>query len=242
MWIRITSTSPLARRSGYGFGTGFTLLEILVAIVIFGVVVSLIFGSFSIVFSSADQINIGSDMYEMGTACLTRITKDLEAVHVALYPRYKPPDIDDPPEIYRFVATEESLGGEQFAQMRFTTLSHLPTYQGAAEGIAEIVYYAEESENSGNVIKRADHLYPYPEDFEKNDTDPVMCEHVKSFELVYYDHEGHEYKDWNSQDDDYEYGTPRSVAIELIIGDEQTEYVFTTEIALPVSRYQPVKR
>lgn len=232
------TSSPIRYRSS----TGFTLLEILVAIVIFAIVVSLIFGSFNMVFSSADQINAGSDLFEMANACLTRITKDMEAVHVSLYPRYRQPDLDDPPEIYRFVASEESSGGERFARLRFTSLSHLPAHQGAAEGIAEIVYYVQETENSGYVIKRADHLYPYPEEFEESDTDPVMCEFVRSFEMVYFDHEGHEYRDWNSQDDDYEYGTPRSVGVKLVIGDEVNQYEFSTEIALPMSRYQPVKR
>jgi general secretion pathway protein J len=220
---------------------GFTILEILTAMVILAIVVSLVFASFNSVFSSADQVNASSDLYEMGNNCLMRISSDLQNIHIALYPRYKPPGFNDPPEIYRFVGHQDTIGGESFARLRFTTLAHLPTHQSMAEGIAEVVYYAQETETGGVVIKRADTLFPYPE-FEPRITDPIMCEKVRSFELLYFDHEGQEYHEWDSQSEDFAYSTPYSVAVRLVIGDEQTQHEFSTEILFPLDRYQPVKR
>lgn len=219
----------------------FTLLEILMAMFILTFVVSLVFGSFNSIFSSADHINVNSDLVEMGNAGLNRIKADLQAVHVTLYPRYKPPDIDDEPEIYRIEGREEMRGGNTFARLRFTSLAHLPLRRDDREGIAEIVYYVLESENDGYVIKRADHLYPYPE-FEENLLDPTLCEQVRTFKIVFFDHEGREHEDWDSESDDSDYSTPMTVSIELSVGSEDNHYDFKTEIALPVQRAEPVKK
>jgi general secretion pathway protein J len=224
------------RRSG-----GFTLLEILTAMVILAIVVTLVFGSFNGVFSNANAINAGSDLFEMGSGCLARISNDLQAIHVSLYPRYKIPDMDAEPDPYRVFADQESLGGGSFARLRFTSLSHLPLNQDPREGIAQIVYYAQQTEDREIILRRSDHLFPYPE-FEENTTDPVMCEKVRTFEMIYYDAEGREYSEWNSDDDDFEYGTPRSVSIRLVVGTQDESFTFSTEIRLPMYRYEPVKR
>jgi general secretion pathway protein J len=220
---------------------GFTLLEILLAMFILTIVVSLVFGSFNSVFSSADQINASSDLVEMGNACLNRIKQDLEGLHVTLYPRYKPPDIDDEPELYRIQGREEMNGGNSFARLRFTSLGHLPLNQDSREGIAEIVYYVLADEADGYVIKRADHLYPYPE-FEENPLDPTVCEQVRSFKLVYYDNEGRDHETWDSESDDNDFSTPKTIMIQLSVGEEDNIFTFSTEIALPVQRWQPVKK
>ena len=222
--------------------SGFTLLELLTAMAILAIVVSLVFGSFDAVFSTADAVNTGSDLIEMGNACLDRIRTDLEAIHVSLYPRYKPPDMDAVPELYRVVGSEKSVGGDYYGQLRFTSLAHLAFNQDEREGIAEIVYYVQESENDGNVLRRADKLYPYPEEFEENPMDPAMCEQVREFELTYYDAEGRDYKEWNSESDDFEYGSPRFIGIKLVVGDETTSFELNTQVVLPVFRFQPVKK
>jgi general secretion pathway protein J len=177
----------------------------------------------------------------MGKACMDRIKTDLTDIHVSLYPRYKPPDIDDKPELYRIVGREELIGGNSFAKLRFTSLAHLQMRQDAKEGIAEIVYYAQSTEENGFLLKRSDKLYPYPE-FEENPMDPTMCEQVRAFKILYYDNEGKEHETWDSESDDNDYGTPKTIAIQLTVGSEENEFQFQTEIALPVQRNKPVKK
>ncbi len=234
MWIR--------PHRGRSHANGFTLLEILVAMSIFAIVTTLIFGTFEGVFSSADHVTKSSAIYEMADACLGRITTDLRAVHVMQTPRYKKPDMDSEPDIYRLEAKNETLGGETFTQLRFTSLAHLPTSGQFSEGIAEIVYYAQEEENDVYVLRRADNLYPYPEDFEPKETDPILCEQVLSFKLLFFDKEGREQEEWNSEDDDYEYSTPAAVKVELKVGDKESPYEFSTMISLPMSRFIEPKR
>lgn len=221
---------------------GFTLLEILTAIFILAIVVSLVLSAFNGIFSNADTINIRSDLYEMGNASLDRMTADLKAIHVMPYPRYQPPQImEDKPDIYRVKGEIHSTGGHSFAWLRFTSMAHLPLSHDVREGIAEIVYYVQQTPDDEFIIRRADKLYPYPE-FEESETDPVLCEQVRDFTLTYFDASGREYEEWDSEDDDLEYGTPRAIGIKLTVGDEEVPFIFSTQITLPVYRYKPLKR
>lgn len=226
--------------------SGFTLLEILVAMSIFTIVMTLIFGSFGGVFSSADHVTAGSALFEMADACMDRITSDLESIHVLDLPRYQVPEMESKPDLYRVESKNESMHGNTFAQLRFTSQAHLPISGDGREGIAEIVYYAQESNNGPDddtfIIKRSDTLYPYPEKFEPKDSDPVMCEQVREFKLTFYDKEAREQEEWDSEDDDYEYCTPTAVKVELMIGPEAAPYAFTTTIELPMRRIVELKR
>ena len=160
-------------------GRGFTLLEILVAMFILTIVMGLVFGSFNGVFSNADRLNESGDLFEMADAAMNRIISDLSAIHVMHAPRYKPPDMDDDPEMFRVVGSNETMGGNNFAKLRFTSLAHLAPAVNGSDSIAEIVYYVQSSESDGYRLFRADNNYPYPE-FEPKESDPVMCENLLS--------------------------------------------------------------
>jgi general secretion pathway protein J len=220
---------------------GFTLIEILAAIFIFALVTGLTYGSFEGVFSSADRVNAGSQLYEMGSVCIERMVFDLQDIHVMTYPRYAPPDIDDEPNIYQIKGESAGAAGESFARLRFASLAHLDFRSATQQGIAQIVYYVQETEGDGFVLRRSDHLYPYPE-FEENPLDPVLCEQVRAFELIYYDDEGREFEDWDSESDDYEYSTPRSIRIKLALGQDPNLVTFETAVTLPLYRPKKVKR
>lgn len=214
---------------------GFTLLEILVALFILATIITLIFSSFQGVFSNADHINAVSDLFEMGSACLNRMTSDLQDLHIMQYPRYQPPDIDDDPDIYRIVGTLDTSAGETFSRLRFASLAHLSLNQGHRQGIAQIIYYIQSDRENGNVLRRADDLYPYPE-FEPKPEDPVLCEQVLSFQLIFHSAQGDEEEEWDSDSEDMDYSTPKSVGIKLTIGDVENPFEFYTEVSLPLYR------
>ena len=225
---------------------GFTLLEILAAIFILAIVVSLVLSAFDGLFANSDKINISSDLYEMGSACLDRMAADLKAIHVTSSLRYKPPDIDDEkPDIYRVKGGIRDAFGDHFAWLRFTSMAHLPMNHVASDGIAQIVYYVQQTDDGKYELRRADALFPYPE-FEDEEEElegaPVMCEQLLGFELKYYDAKGEEHEEWDSQSADADYSTPRGIGITLKVGDESAPYIFSTQITLPVYRYESAKR
>jgi len=240
MRIKLTSCTSSTERRRKKRG-GFTLIEIMIAMFILAVVVSLVFSSLDGILSTADHVNIQSDLLEMGQSAMDRITADLNALHIMAYPRYSPPGIDDDPGLYRIQGEPVSMGGHNFAKLRFASLAHLPLNHDLREGIAEIVYYMIESDQDGYILHRKDSLYPYLE-FEEDESDPIVCEQVRAFELVYFDHENREVDSWDSESDDVEYATPVAIAIKLAVGDENAPMVLNTRILLPLHRYKELKR
>ena len=216
---------------------GFTLLEIMVAIFIFSVVVTVIFGSFNSVFSSQAVINDNLSQHEMIKNCLNRMTIDLVGLHVSLLPMYKPPEVDTEPDPHRIVGDIYSAGTGDFSRLRFTSQAHVPLSGSVQGGMAEIIYYADVDQQGQTILRRSDSLFPYP-DFEPKATDPILCEKITSFQILYYDHQGNEYHGWDSESDEFNYATPVAISIKLKIGDETRSQLYHSKIFLSVSRAQ----
>jgi general secretion pathway protein J len=214
---------------------GFTLMEILLAFLILAIVITAILGSFNAVFSTTDTLENSGRFYDMAKNCLNRMSRDLDAIHVIQPPFYKKPEFDAPPDSYRIEGSIVDVGGTGFAYLRFTSSAHIPLDKDDRGGIAEIVYYGQAKDNGEVVLKRADHLYPFPE-FEEKGSDPVLCRHVKSLAFKYYDAEGEETDEWNSDSEDSDYATPTAIGILLEIGTESESYTFGTTVRLAVHR------
>ena len=216
-------------------GTAFTLLEILVAIFIFAIIVTTIFGSFHSVFNNTEAIAKDSALYEMGRNCLNRMVYDLVNVHVALPPLYGTPNSDEPLEPYRIIGERIEVGDAEFSRLRFTSNAHVSFAVPAQIGIAEIVYYVESDDNQSFFLRRADRLYPYPT-FEVKNKDPVLCRNVKQLKFIFYDDKDTEVDQWDSEAESFGQATPVAVKIELIIGDGDRRHQFETMVKLPVVR------
>jgi general secretion pathway protein J len=171
----------------------------------------------------------------MAKNCLTRITLDLQGLFVLQPPLYKKREFNDPPDLYRFVGGNSEAGGTGFANLRFTSSAHIPLDNVGRTGIAEIVYYVHAKNDGRLVLKRADHLYPYPP-FEEQSGDPVLCQDVKSLAFKYYNAEGEEIETWDSDSEQSDYATPTAVGIQLEIGSESKTYAFETTVHLAVVR------
>jgi general secretion pathway protein J len=214
---------------------GFTLVELMLAMLILGLVVTTVLVSYNSVFSTTQELEVSSDIYEIAKNCLRQMTLDLESIYIAQPPIYRKPEFDDEPDDFRVEGLAEDLSGTGFAQLRFTSRAHLPLENSQRRGIAEIVYYVQTKESGSKVLKRSDNLYPYP-DFEEKGTDPTLCEHVKSLAFTFLDEEGSDNNSWDSESDSFEYATPRAIGIELELGDETRSHKFKTLVHLPVYR------
>ena len=219
---------------------GFTLLEILIAIFIFAIVMTTIYGAFSAVISKNEAINQGRGLYEMTRNCLNRMTNDFTAIYVERPPQYEPPDFDDPPDPYRFVCTEEMVGMEDFTRIRFAANAHLPMDREENTGIAEIVYYVDEVETPepGYVLRRSDTAFPYDieDGFREEIKDPIICKGIEKFSVRCYDSETESHVEWDSDERMGKYATPRALDIQLTVSDGKTSYQFQTAVTLPVYR------
>jgi general secretion pathway protein J len=216
-------------------GNGFTLLEIMVAIFIFAVVITTVFGSFRAVFSSADAVGGDVAVFESARTCLERMATDLQALIISDYPRYTKPEFNDPADSYRLVGDTSDVAGSTFGRLRFTSLAHLALNRDPRQGVCRIVYYVHEGLNESLVLRRADHLYPFP-DFEENEDDPILCDNIMALEFEYMDAEGEMSDRWDSESADNDYATPHLVEIRLTVGNQDRSMIFSTRVALHVYR------
>jgi general secretion pathway protein J len=214
---------------------GFTLFEILIAIFILAVMVTTVFSSFHSVFSSTEAIENNTFHNEMVVGCFNRMIGDLTSVYVTHREEYTPSDLDDSKDPHRIVGDSTSVGGKSFGRLRFTSLAHLQFENDHHDGIAEIVYYVDETEDETYALKRSDNLHPYPP-FTPQKSDPVLFSNVQSLSFTYYDAEGETFDYWDSDDESFDTTTPLAVGIQLEFGEGSGVGVFETTVFLPVYR------
>lgn len=212
---------------------GFTLVEVLIAILMFGIIVTTVFASHRTVFVSAPIVENNIDLYEMGGTCLGRIALDLRSIYITQPPLYQKPEFDADPDPYRVVGSAE--GGESTPRLRFASLAHLPMEQSSREGVAQIAYYETPAGEDLFQLRRADNLYPYPA-FEAQDRDPILCDGLKRLEVSFLDQEGNDTEYWDSESDEFEYATPTAINVLIELVRSGTTSIFETQVSLPVVR------
>jgi general secretion pathway protein J len=215
--------------------SGFTLVELMISIFIFGIVITTIFASYGAVFTSAGRVTSGIDLYDMANVCMNRISLDLQAMHLTLPPKYHKPEMDDEPDPYRVVGETSDPATGDFPRLRFASLAHIPFDRIDHGGIARIVYYVQEASEGNYQLRRSDTLTP-EEPFEGTESDPVLCDHVKSLKFIYYDHEGTAHEDWDSESDDVQFATPVSIEISMEIEQDERTALFNTTVIIPANR------
>jgi prepilin-type N-terminal cleavage/methylation domain-containing protein len=219
--------------------SGFTLIEILVAISVFAVLVSVVLGSLKFLLSKTDLMKEGITIYEEARISLDRISTDLRAVYVSVAPGYKIPDIDDDPDPYRFFC---EASGNDDTRLEFTAFSHLPLGGGIPATAGKIMYYLQETEDDGWVLMRSDQALKVDDDSERfpdrddAGTDPVLCRNVKTFRIICFDQDGKEYESWDSDANDVSYATPAAVLVRMEIEGLHGVHTFETSVAMPVFR------
>ncbi len=216
-------------------GRGFTLIEILVAIFIFSILFTVLFGSFRSLSTSTDTLANGTVQYEMGQHCMSRIVTDIEEMYVKIPPQYKQANLRDSTDPYRVEGSSEFVDGKTVSRFRFTSQAHFSFTNQKREGVAEIVYYVTTLEDGECVLRRADQLYPY-ETFEEKKSDPIICKNLQGFSVTFFNDDGEESDEWDSESSEFHYATPISIQIVLKIGDKDAPTVFSTRIYVPVHR------
>ncbi len=226
--------------------SGLTLIELLLAMLIFSIVATVLYTSLDASIARNKDILSGLDAHESAQACLWRMTADLTGLYVTMYPEYQPPGFNDPPDPYRVVGDETFINGESFSRLRFVSTGHILMSGGTKASLAQIVYYVtpDPHKDGSFLLRRSDTPFPYDieDDYTEKDimnsTDPILCTDVRSLKFIYFDSEQEPHETWNSDSEDYEYATPTAVEIRLSIGSGNNVYDFATRIAIPVIRQE----
>ncbi len=218
--------------------SGFTLAEILIAIAIFALLVSIIMGSFSGVFTHTEQLALERANRAMARNCLMRMATDLGNAFVMRPPFFKPPETGQAPSPFRFVADESSATGNDRLRVQFASRAHVDFSGEGSEGIAIIRYYLETTGDGADPVfrlRRADALADGGE-LPELTNDPILCENIRALKISYIDGEGESSDEWDSSSADFGYATPRIVRIRLELAAAENVDVFQTAVKLPLWR------
>ncbi len=219
---------------------GFTLLEILLALFICSIILSIIYAAYTGTFRNIDETESQSELYQMARITLERMREDLESV-------YLPPPVGDEEFEEKgfwstgFLGKAEEIDGRSADTLRFLSTAHLVfDEEDKAAGVAQIEYDVIESgeEEEGFVLYRSDRSEFEQEVEEGKGAGLVLCEGIRAIDLIYYDDEGQDYEGWDSMEAEEESRLPARVSIVLELvnkANPEAPLRFVTGVAIPMA-------
>lgn len=211
---------------------GFTLLEVMIAIAILALMMTMIWYSFAQVFRTIDVVRADSDLLRQVRQVTSRIPDELSE-------SYLPDNNFSSPSVtvkYEFVGTDNG----ELDRVRFLAFAHTKFYEDANESDeCELEYWTESDRNPKNqglykLMRREDTT---PDDRpDEGGTTLVIADRVKSFNLQYYDPNRDQwYDEWDTTRADNANRLPYAVRMKVVFVDsdkQDREFVTATTIRL----------
>lgn len=215
--------------------TGFTLIEILVAVTVFSILIITLFSAFRAFLSSSRAIKAQTAVETSLRPCIEQMTRDIEQIVVLQPPRYQPPEVGGPLDPHRFVGREYGSGGQGFSEVSFSSLNHALIGPDLRRGAARISYYARQNSDQGYDLCRSDRLDPGDRE-PAACQDPVLLKNITGFSIRFMDARGKEHLSWDSESGEFGYAFPASLDLKLSFQIDRSFHVFETSISLFVKR------
>jgi general secretion pathway protein J len=213
---------------------GFTLLEIVVALAIFAIIISLIYQAYIGTYRNIGIAEAQAEIYDMARTTMIRIIEDLESTYV-------PRDSNDPLESDNadvFKGQEDFFEGRRADRIRFFSRSHIDISETLIEGgDAKIAYYPLLKEDQSISLYRSD----TPDNLEwpeENTKGWIICEGLYSISFTYTDKNGDIHDNWDESIADPKNKLPSSINITLEFIDRdnpEKPITFFTAVALPLA-------
>jgi prepilin-type N-terminal cleavage/methylation domain-containing protein len=235
---------------------GFTLVEILLAILILGIVLSTIYAAYTGTLRVVKATEEDDALYGMARGFFVRITKDFGGMAP-----YR--------EGYEFSAKPYEIKGQSFLRVSFRSSAHLAfSEHDLAAGVAQISYETiEDQEAGGYRLLRLDSLFEEAqgsaaataattaatttattatamtttsrEELMKKSF--VLCNNIHSLVYKFYDAEGKEYETWDSGSDNeaQKKRAPAMIMVQLNLlnpGNKDQPLRYMTRIMIPINK------
>ena len=212
---------------------GFTLIEILIAVLILAIVLSTVYAAYTGTFRIIRASEYDSDIYGMGRMTLERMMKDLGAISP-----YKGK--------FELSARRNDQGREGFMTLSFTSTANLLfNEKDSPPGVSTIEYFiADDREKEGYVLLRSDDRRREKGRENTQRRGFVLCDRLHSLRYTFFDATGKSYQSWDSTADTetpQKNRAPAIIAIELNLvnpGDQEHPYKFMTRVYLPVNKVE----
>jgi prepilin-type N-terminal cleavage/methylation domain-containing protein len=209
---------------------GFTLVEIMIAILILGLVLSTVYVAYSSTMKNVRDIEYQNNLYKMARTAMDRMIKDLSSLQLAA-------------GAFDFRAEKKILNNREFYSLSLWSASHLAFGENEGEGYpAAISYYVQEDEGGDSFsLWRSDLPGAKPSTGKNISGGFVVCQNVDSLNLRFYDSSGRELESWDSSSFSAEQKGKAPVAVKIELGlvnldDKEKPYKFMTKIFLPVKK------
>ncbi len=218
---------------------GFTLLEVLIAVAILGVIMTLIWSSSSQSFKAKERTEQRDAVFQNGRVVLRKISDDLAVAFLSKKVAGEGTGAGSEQAALLSGTKTFFIGDDQGAQdsLKFTSLSHMRLYKQAKEcDQVKISYEVVPSDEPGvyNLIRRADPWLDNTTDVKGKPL--VLVEGIREFNLEYYHPTKREWmKAWNSEMVDWSMKLPMAVKIGIAFpdpDDEDAEITLSTAVTL----------
>lgn len=214
---------------------GFTLLEIIVAMAIFAIIVSLIFPAYTGTYRNIDTAGKQAEIYQMARIALIRIIEDLESAYI---PDASQNNQENDNNFTSLLGQNEDLDGRRADKIRFYSRSHINFGEALNKGgNAKIAYYPLLKDDETISLYRSD--TPDNIEWPEDETEGwIICEGLYSISFVYRDKEGEPYDTWDETFMDAAKKFPAIVDITLEFIDEdnpEKPLTFSTAVFIPLT-------
>lgn len=216
---------------------GFTLMEVLIAVSITGLMGALIVGAFNSGFSAKEMVETDAEKYRMLRVAMGRMTREIGSAFVTeRYDTNKFRDQNDRPT--NFVGESDRL--------LFSSLSNQRLYTDAKESDQVILEYSvktspdREARGRKDLVRRANPIIT-ADRMDRGGTEDVLFEGIKELELEYWDSKREDWVDeWDTRRTERKDELPTRVRITLVADDENgKEQRYTTQTRIMLNSVLP---
>jgi general secretion pathway protein J len=215
---------------------GFTLIEVLLAILILGTVLTTVYASYTGTFRLIQSVSYEAEIYGMARTALDRIARDLQAVAPWR-------------AAFTFKSVPHTLGSQDFPDLIFRSAAHAAFSDRGVPGAVAVIEYRVERDDQedsvGYTLFRGDSLLRNPD---REETAMAaggypLCKRIESLTYLFFDETGKEYVAWDSASDveAQKKRAPAVVEIRLDLvneADRERPYRFLTRVRLPFNRVE----
>ena len=211
---------------------GFTLLEVLLAMTVLGVVVAMLSLSLSASLKVTENAEREEAVYFQAQTAIRRITADLAAAF--------------PVQENALIGEKQELNGLRADQLTLVTLAHLvlnPHKQQPGPAVVRYRLQTDAEDGRKLLLLRSDTpALPGMEDAAEDTAEPafLLADNLRSMQLTFFDRQGQEFDNWRK--DLVAGAEPTTAALPAAVHcilefwidpDRQTTEIFSTRVLLP---------
>jgi general secretion pathway protein J len=210
---------------------GFTLLELLLAIAITAVIITIVNFAFFQSNKNIEAVRTQREAYQTVRIVMDRMIKDLTCAYLPS-PVLRPTMTAQSISMYRFVGTNDDSNSIDKDTISFTTTTDIG-FSKVPGGVCEVAYYLKEMEDKKDVFTLMRREDPTPHyGSTKAGSEMELAEGVLGMNIIYIDESSQEVKEWDLSK---KLTLPKQVKVTLSLEAGKDKLTFTGTAALPLS-------